>query len=299
MSLLPTKKQWNGWSLPSKLTAISAYIGIPATIIGILIALIPSDKINIEELSKAVVEKMPEQKLIIDKEQKIQTLKATLKRMQENSDDKLKQSALKALDRGDKLKAIELMEKSARTRTEKAAQDWVDIGNVAYFYDTQKAMDAYQKANELDHSNPGAWNGLGIVLADSGKNEEAIEKFERATINKANYVHAWNNWGMILDRNGRHKEAIEKFKQAIKHQLDHAPAFNSWGLALMRMDKNEEAIEKYKEAIKHKPDYASAWNNWGVSLEKLGKLEKAIEKYKKALGHQPNYAIAWNNWGAL
>jgi hypothetical protein len=31
--LLPTRKQWSRWSLPSKLTAIGAYVGIAGLII--------------------------------------------------------------------------------------------------------------------------------------------------------------------------------------------------------------------------------------------------------------------------
>ncbi len=36
MRLIPTRKQWNEWSLPSKLTAIGAYVGIIGLVLGVV-----------------------------------------------------------------------------------------------------------------------------------------------------------------------------------------------------------------------------------------------------------------------
>jgi hypothetical protein len=39
--LIPSRRQWSGWSLPSKLTAIGAYVGVLAVFLGILFFLPP------------------------------------------------------------------------------------------------------------------------------------------------------------------------------------------------------------------------------------------------------------------
>lgn len=43
MKLIPTKTQWNGWTLPSKATYIGCVIGIISLIVMLLFALLPSD----------------------------------------------------------------------------------------------------------------------------------------------------------------------------------------------------------------------------------------------------------------
>ena len=40
MRLLPTKRQWKNWSLPSKLTAIGAYAGILALVLTVVLQLL-------------------------------------------------------------------------------------------------------------------------------------------------------------------------------------------------------------------------------------------------------------------
>lgn len=175
MLLLPSIKQWKGWSLPSKLTAISAYVGIPLAVISFLLSFIPSESINVEDLSIALVSKIPDHQLLEAKELEIQNLKSTLERLQESSGDKFKQQALKELNLGNKIKATELMEKSAQIRTENAAQDWIDIGNITKLYDLKKALNAYQKAIDLDPSNPMSWLSLGSILLQLGNDEKAME----------------------------------------------------------------------------------------------------------------------------
>ena len=39
MSLIPTKRQWRRWSLPSKLTAVSAYVGILGVLLAVIVLL--------------------------------------------------------------------------------------------------------------------------------------------------------------------------------------------------------------------------------------------------------------------
>lgn len=48
--MIPTKKQWRGWSLPSKLTAVGAYVGIIALVISVLFLLINNIKLRGESL---------------------------------------------------------------------------------------------------------------------------------------------------------------------------------------------------------------------------------------------------------
>ncbi len=127
-----------------------------------------------EELADMIVEKLqkrlPDQQDIAAKEAEIEALRATVKNLQKDSANELKQEALLALKEGDTEKAEGLLRKAVEFRTGKAeklskeiAQDWVDIGNIAYLNNTQKALSAYQKAVNLDPSNCDAWNRSGHI----------------------------------------------------------------------------------------------------------------------------------------
>ena len=54
-SIIPTKNQWRKWSLPSKLTAVGAYIGIIAFVFALIIYAVDKpiqEKIALELISK-------------------------------------------------------------------------------------------------------------------------------------------------------------------------------------------------------------------------------------------------------
>ncbi len=58
------------------------------------------------------------------------------------------------------------------------------------------------------------WNNKGVVIGKLGKNEEALECFDKAIEIEPNYTKAWRNKGVALDNLGRHEEAIKCFEKA-------------------------------------------------------------------------------------
>lgn len=114
MLLLPTKKQWEGWSLPSKLGAVSAYVGLPLAVIGLvigLISLIPGEPINTDELAKKILEKQNlYEQTVAEQREAIETLRVTIDELQWESTDKVKSDELKASGKGEIAKVIELIE---------------------------------------------------------------------------------------------------------------------------------------------------------------------------------------------
>ena len=136
----------------------------------------PGASININEidpkkLAIELVKNMPDYQTLKEKDTEIQALKATIERLQLEPGDELKRDALQALSEGNTKKAISLLEKSAQLRTEKVAQDWVDIGNIAFLNNSLKALNAYQNAIRLDPSSLVAWDVLGRILFRLGRLE--------------------------------------------------------------------------------------------------------------------------------
>ena len=160
-----------------------------------------------------------------------------------------------------------------------------------------EAVAAFQKATQLNPSNPDGHNNLGTALQDQGKLAEAIEAYQEALSLKPDYAEAYNNMGNTLKEQNELEESIEAYKKALSLKPDYAEAYNNMSNTLKDQGKLEEAIEVYKKALYLKPDYAEAYNNMGNALKSQGKLKAAIEAYDKALSINPDYAEVYNNIG--
>jgi tetratricopeptide (TPR) repeat protein len=148
--------------------------------------------------------------------------------------------------------------------------------------------------------NPKAWlahNNWGVVLAQKGKLQEAMEHYEQALRFKPNYADAYYNLGNSLSQAGRIEDAIGRYEQALRIYPDHAEAHNNLGLALDRAGRPQEAMEHWEQALRIKPHMAEAHYNLGNSLSQLNKLEDAIGHYEQALRFKPDYAEAHYNLG--
>lgn len=150
--------------------------------------------------------------------------------------------------------------------------------------------------------NPSAWmahNNMGIELEKQGKQEMALEHYQKAIEINPHYAISHDNFGLILQRKGRFKEAVVHFKQAIKEDPKFWESFNNLGYVLNKLGKTDEAITYFQHALEVNPYSAEAHNNLANILDAKGKIEEAAMHYKKALSINPKNAEIHNNLGAL
>jgi cytochrome c-type biogenesis protein CcmH/NrfG len=76
---------------------------------------------------------------------------------------------------------------------------WVQLGNV-YFDSSQyeKAIQAYQKALELNSADANVWTDLGIMYRRSGNPQKAIECFDKAIAIDPKHEPSRLNKGIVL-----------------------------------------------------------------------------------------------------
>ncbi|MDD2914461.1 MAG: tetratricopeptide repeat protein [Gallionella sp.] len=68
--------------------------------------------------------------------------------------------------------------------------------------------------------NPGhsaALNEMGVIMAEQGHLEPALQAFETACKLDASFEMAYRNWYQVLNANARHQEAVQVAKCAIEH----------------------------------------------------------------------------------
>ena len=100
--------------------------------------------------------------------------------------------------------------------------------------DSAGALADARRATDLAPDDPKGWSALGIVAADAGEAELAVESFRRATEIDPGYARAWNNLGYALRSTGRAAEAMNAFERAIG--VDPLYAFGWTNLAVARRD---------------------------------------------------------------
>ena len=150
-----------------------------------------------------------------------------------------------------------------------------------------EAIDAYEKAIELDPRYAKAWNNKGLALDNLSKLDESIQVFEKAVEINPRYAEAWYNKGAVLDDQGKYDEAIKAYNKAIELKPNYVAAINSKGFALMEFGKYDESIKEYDKAIEIKPRSLDAWSGKGLVLNTMKKYEEAVQCYDEAVKFNP------------
>lgn len=150
-------------------------------------------------------------------------------------------------------------------------------------------------------------NNIGIIYAEQGKIEKALEFFNKAWVAQEKLygtehletVGTYSNIGLIYYRQGEYEKALELLSKALdvrektlgSEHPDTAKTYIAIGLVYSGLGEYEKALElfiKSKVALEkvygtEHPDTASAYNNIGTTYQLQGEYEKALEFYNKAL----------------
>ena len=155
----------------------------------------------------------------------------------------------------------------------------------------------YQKILQTTPSHPDALHLLGLIAAQRGQNEIAVELIGKAVcINPSNPTYC-SNLGLALQVQGKLEAAIESYYKALSLKPNFAEVHFNLGHALQEQGKFDAAVESYHKALSLKPNYAEVYNNLGIVLSAQGKLDAAIESYHKALFIRSSYAEVHYNLG--
>lgn len=176
-----------------------------------------------------------------------------------------------------------------------------------------------------------ALNLLSIVLAQSGRDAEALETTARAIAINPAVAQTHNTRANALKALQRIDDALASYDMALKLEADFLPALlgrahlltnlkryeeahsvftrlvalrpgsaeirNNQGIALLHLKRLDAALSCFDDALNRKTDYAAAHNNRGSALQQLGRIDEAISAFQHALALNPDYAEAHNNLG--
>ncbi len=143
-----------------------------------------------------------------------------------------------------------------------------------------------------------ALSNLGEVLTLSGKAEEAIEAFRRASEADPGSNAAASNLGNALARAGRLADAERTFRQIVSKDPSDAAAKRDLALVLVDLGRADEAVLLLEALAAASPDDARLRFDLAEALRAASRLEEAVGAYARALELEPGHVPARLNRAA-
>lgn len=196
---------------------------------------------------------------------------------QTNNSGQLTQDQARGMSAEEKAKYdAQLKQRSEQMKKNKALNDAFNAGQDALkAKDYKTAIDQFNKAGELDPSQPAVWNSLGESYAELAKTQTGD------------------------DRTKSYDAAIAAYQKSLGVKADDAGVYNQIGNIYGAEKKIPEATDALTKAAQLDPAMASkAYFNMGANLVNSGQADKASDFFKKATDADPNYAEAWYQLGS-
>ncbi len=141
-------------------------------------------------------------------------------------------------------------------------------------------QEAYRKA--VNSLSANEWIDKGHSFLVSGDYEKAIDAFDRALEINPGLPQAYLQRGAAYLRSGRKIRAIHDFDNALKINPKMPRAYLFRGIAYQKLGRNRKAIDDFDNAIEINPKMARAYFRRGLAYKALGNRQKSIEDIKTA-----------------
>ena len=161
----------------------------------------------------------------------------------------------------------------------------------------EEAEVAYREllAREPEHAD--ALHLLGVLSAQSGNPQAAVELIEQAIASNPRIPDYHNNLGEAYRAAQAFDQAVAAYERALTLKSDLPATHYNLGNALHAQGKLDQAIAAFERALALNPNAPEIHNDLGVAFQAQGKLDQAIEAYEHALALNPELAVIHHNLG--
>ncbi len=181
---------------------------------------------------------------------------------------------------------------------QKTKEQWLDEGNQLHDLGRYaEALQAYERAIQLDPTFPDAHDGRADALFLRGSYQEALQEYDRAIQLNPRYAHAYEGKGNALYNLKHYAEALEVYEKAIQLDPGSSVAYNGKGDALYYLNRQQEALLAYERAIQLDPSHAYAHNGKSWTLWHFRRYEEALIAAEQAIRLAPQLADVYNSKG--
>ena len=155
-----------------------------------------------------------------------------------------------------------------------------------------------RRALEFDPDNPEAVVKLGRVLRTVGRNDEALEFFQRYHQMVPGDFLGLAHIGSCLSAMGRYQEAESYLRRAVAG-IDDPQTHYNLGLLLSITNRGSDAIAEYEKALARDPMHADARLNMATALARQGRMDLALRELTRLVDQDPDNAVARTNLGVI
>ena len=190
-----------------------------------------------------------------------------------------------------------LVQRLSQDKTWKMA--YFDLTSIVFLRDTKDNQEVIKKGIELSWSYKPVyareWRQLAEVFRMLGWTQKAIEYYKRAAELNPQDIASRNNLGTFYLDQGMNEEALKVLKGAASLKPHLAEVYNNLGIAYFNLGDFNNAIRTYRKALRLSRAMHQVHLNLGSSYEEIGELDKAEKEYRKALALNPNYTKAYES----
>ena len=127
-------------------------------------------------------------------------------------------------DRGDFEAALEAAQRALDLDRSDPTALFLEGRSLHNLGEHDEAAESLRRSLEIDPEDGYVWNLLGLSFLIQDSEVEALEAFERASSLEGEVAYIQNNLGMALERNGRRSDAVAAYRRAVELDADHERA---------------------------------------------------------------------------
>jgi tetratricopeptide (TPR) repeat protein len=124
---------------------------------------------------------------------------------------------------------------------------------------------------------------LAWTYARQGKNDKAIDACNKALELDPDSALSHYGLGRINVILGESEKAIKSYKKAVQLKSDFEEAYLFLGLAYAELGNQERTIDSYRQAILFDKYYPEPYFFLGIVYDESGQYKKAIESFEQAI----------------
>lgn len=148
----------------------------------------------------------------------------------------------------------------------------------------EEAVSQFEMATSIYAEDPVGWVNLGVAHSNSQPPDEvkALEAFQKAVDVDPTYIEGWRNLGISYRNAGNYEKAQECFAEIVKLDPEDADGLRSLGDVSFNLEDYDSAIESYVKAAELIPEDYDVQFNLGVAYFRGEMYEEAGMAFQQA-----------------
>ena len=143
--------------------------------------------------------------------------------------------------------------------------------------DSQKAIELYSKAIELNSFFAEAYNNRGLLKKKINDQEGALQDYNKAIDLAPNDADIYKNRGYLRSEMNDQEGALQDYNKALELDPNDADIYNNRSYLKSEMNDQAGALQDVNKAIELNCNYVKAYNNRAQLKSKMNDIEGALQ----------------------